>query len=240
MATYCWPVKALKKSISSPYGMRTRANGNREMHYGVDIPAPSGTLIVATDAGTVIESGTEKSSGNYITIKHKDFYASYYHCLRTDKKKGDAVKAGDPIALVGSTGNSTGNHLHFQIGTALKSTGWMDKTTCIDPLKYDYYFHGQKPATPPPPKPPTPKPPPPKPPAAKPKPKAGDPVTLKNTPLYKNSTTATRSSLKTGTYYLYDGQAVNGRYRITNSLKRVGKRPIALYVTGWIDASAIK
>ena len=64
--------------------------------------------------------------------------------------------------------------------------------------------------------------------------KKGDIVKLSNTSLYKNATTAKASSKKTGTYYIYDGVKTNGRYRITNKANRCGKKPIWMYVTGWI------
>ena len=64
--------------------------------------------------------------------------------------------------------------------------------------------------------------------------KKGDVVKLSNTPLYANSTTTKVSSNKTGTYYIYDGEKINGRYRITNKQDRCGKKPTWMYVTGWV------
>ena len=64
--------------------------------------------------------------------------------------------------------------------------------------------------------------------------KKGDVIKLSSTPLYANATTAKVSSKKTGTYYIYDGVKINGRYRITNKPDRCGKKPIWMYVTGWI------
>lgn len=68
-------------------------------------------------------------------------------------------------------------------------------------------------------------------------PVAGQAVTLKGARLYSSSSTASLAKFVTGTYYLYDGQIINGRYRITNTRARVGKRPTWLYTTGWVPAS---
>lgn len=66
--------------------------------------------------------------------------------------------------------------------------------------------------------------------------KKGDKIVLTNEPLYSSSTAAKAKSTKTGTYYIYDGIEINGRYRITSNHKYVGKKPLALYVTGYIKA----
>ena len=71
-------------------------------------------------------------------------------------------------------------------------------------------------------------------PVAKPAPKAGDVVKLNKGKLYTSSTSKTAFT-RTGTFYLYDGVKVNGRYRVTNSASRVGKKPVALYVSGWVE-----
>ena len=67
--------------------------------------------------------------------------------------------------------------------------------------------------------------------------KAGAAVTLNATPLYVASTSKSRAATKTGTYYLYDGILIRGRYRITNTPSRVGKTPVGKNVTGWVPAS---
>lgn len=69
--------------------------------------------------------------------------------------------------------------------------------------------------------------------------KAGAAVTLNATPLYVASTSKSRAATKTGTYYLYDGILIRGRYRITNTPSRVGKTPVGKNVTGWVDAADI-
>ena len=67
--------------------------------------------------------------------------------------------------------------------------------------------------------------------------KAGTMVSLYNTPIYVSSTAALPSTKKSGTYYIYDGLEINGRYRITNSIERVGKKPVNKYVTGYVKKS---
>lgn len=69
-------------------------------------------------------------------------------------------------------------------------------------------------------------------------PKAGDPVSLSNTPVYYTSTSKDPSTHMNGTYYYYDGTPINGRYRITNTKQRCGKQPVGENVTGWIDAGS--
>ena len=82
----------------------------------MDIAAPKGTDIKAAADGTVSYSGWMSGYGYLIIIDHGNGVQSYYgHCSKLYAKKGEEVKAGDVIAAVGSTGNSTGNHLHFEI-----------------------------------------------------------------------------------------------------------------------------
>ena len=71
-------------------------------------------------------------------------------------------------------------------------------------------------------------------------PQAGDPVRLVNEPLYTSARTRFPSGKANGTYYLYDGKAVNGRYRVTNKRANVGRKPAIWFVSGWIDASALE
>ena len=107
--TWAWPIKNYR--ISSKYGKRWG-----RMHNGVDLAAPTGTKIYATDGGTVTYSGYKGSFGYMIIINHGGNYESYYaHCSKLLVKKGDKVFQGQNIALVGNTGRSTGSHLHFEI-----------------------------------------------------------------------------------------------------------------------------
>ncbi len=98
-------------SVSSPYGARW----GRE-HKGIDFAADSGTPIVAADSGTVIVSGPVEGYGNLIVLDHKNGFSSYYaHCNALFVSCGEKPDKGETIASVGSTGNSTGPHLHFEI-----------------------------------------------------------------------------------------------------------------------------
>lgn len=99
-------------------------------HKGIDIGAPNGTKIKAAADGTVSFSGWYGGYGNLVIITHANGIQTYYgHCSKLYASVGDTVKAGDVIALVGSTGQSTGNHLHFEI----RKNG-----SQINPQKYLY------------------------------------------------------------------------------------------------------
>jgi len=98
--------------LSSPYGQRWGRT-----HAGIDIAATTGTPIFAADNGIVIESEYQSNGyGNIIKVDHQNGYVTYYaHCSELYANVGDIVKKGDKIAAVGSTGRSTGPHLHFEI-----------------------------------------------------------------------------------------------------------------------------
>ena len=99
-------------TLSSPYGSRWGRT-----HQGIDVAAPTGTAIYASDNGIVIESEYRNNGyGNIIKIDHQNGYVTYYaHCSELYVSVGDVVAKGDKIAAVGSTGRSTGPHLHFEI-----------------------------------------------------------------------------------------------------------------------------
>lgn len=86
------------------------------MHEGVDVPAPSGTPIRAAAAGVVDAAGWSAGAGNRVNIKHNSTYLTkYFHMSRIAAKKGQRVSQGQVIGYVGSTGNSSGPHLHFEV-----------------------------------------------------------------------------------------------------------------------------
>ena len=118
---FMWPVPISWNRISSNYGYRTLF-GVKEFHRGIDIPAYAGTNIYASNGGTVVTAVYHYSYGNYVVIDHGGGKSTLYaHATKLNCKKGDVVKKGDVIAFVGTTGNSTGNHLHFEVrinGTA--------------------------------------------------------------------------------------------------------------------------
>ena len=103
--------------VTSPFGWRYHPiDGDWRMHNGVDLGAASGTPIIATRSGKVTTATYGSSGGYYVTIDHQDGYQSMYlHMTHYVVKAGDYVRAGEIIGYVGSTGASTGPHLHFAI-----------------------------------------------------------------------------------------------------------------------------
>lgn len=110
-----YPLKSYKE-ISSQFGPRIHPiTGKQSFHKGIDMPAPKNTDILSCDDGIITFSGVMNGYGNVIKIKHFDGKETLYaHNNLNIVKKGDVVKAGDVIAKVGTTGNSTGHHLHFE------------------------------------------------------------------------------------------------------------------------------
>lgn len=105
---YVWPVAG---RLSSNFGRRWGTN-----HQGIDISAPSGTPIKAARKGRVIHSGYVSGYGKLVILYHGGGYSTVYaHASKLLIKKGARVKRGQRIALVGSTGRSTGPHLHFEV-----------------------------------------------------------------------------------------------------------------------------
>jgi len=110
-----WPVRG---TVSSPFGGRIDPfSGGASFHPGLDITAPAGRLVVAAGSGIVVEVGNMGDGyGNKVVISHNDSISTLYgHLSAILVKKGEIVKEGDPIGRVGSTGRSTGDHLHFEI-----------------------------------------------------------------------------------------------------------------------------
>lgn len=109
---YLWPVAG---GYISSYFADTAGRGGKS-HKGLDIAAPYGTAIFAADAGTVTMSKWYSGYGKCIMITHDDGTVTLYgHCSTLIAKYGQRVEKGEVIALVGSTGNSTGNHCHFEV-----------------------------------------------------------------------------------------------------------------------------
>lgn len=106
---FVWPVRG---RVSSNYGRR-----NGRPHEGIDIPAKSGTPIYASEAGRVIHSGRGLGDyGKVVIVKHAGRYSTVYaHNRKIFVSKGDFVEKGQLIAHVGSTGNASGPHLHFEL-----------------------------------------------------------------------------------------------------------------------------
>ncbi len=118
-------------TVSSHFGERSNPiTHNAETHKGVDLAAPKGSDIFAAEGGTVILSQKSASYGNYIIIDHGNGMQTLYaHCSKLLKRVGDTVEKGDIIARVGSTGQSTGPHLHFEV---IKNGEYLNPLTLVE------------------------------------------------------------------------------------------------------------
>lgn len=107
----------LKGRFTSGFGYREHpVEGGIKFHFGIDLAADINSTIAAFAAGTVVETGYSNLYGNYVKISHTGGILSFYgHCNKITVKKGQKVKKGGKIATVGSTGVSTGPHLHFEV-----------------------------------------------------------------------------------------------------------------------------
>ena len=113
---FAWPAPSYTR-ISDDYGTRIHPIlGVQQFHNGIDMAAPGGSPILAAYDGTVVAAAYSNSMGNYIMIDHGDsLYTIYMHASALYVSKGQEVSKGQKIAAVGSTGRSTGNHLHFSV-----------------------------------------------------------------------------------------------------------------------------
>ena len=125
---FTWPCPASSR-ISSGFGKRDKPNAKAtSVHRGIDIAAPMGSNVVAGEAGVVATAGYNSSYGYYVTINHGGGYVTLYaHNSKLLVSKGATVTRGQVIAKSGSTGNSTGPHLHFEV---------MVNGVCQNPTKY--------------------------------------------------------------------------------------------------------
>lgn len=107
----------LKGETTSEFGVRTHPiSGDLRFHAGIDIAAEKGTNIYAAFDGEIVEANYDKWNGNYLKIKHdNDIMTVYCHCEKLNVKEGQKIRAGEVVATVGSTGSSTGPHLHFEL-----------------------------------------------------------------------------------------------------------------------------
>lgn len=125
---FIWPTKG---RISSPYGSRSFNGGG--FHYGLDIAAPQGTSVVAAASGVVIRASYSPSYGNVVFIHHPQLNKStvYAHLHSIGVNAGATVSSGQQVGTVGNTGNSFGNHLHFEVHNGL----WSHRAG-INPMKF--------------------------------------------------------------------------------------------------------
>lgn len=121
---------------SSDFGFRENPfTGETEFHIGLDLGADEGEKVKATAGGTVVESDFNKTLGNHVIIRHSDgFFTIYGHLSKRNVSRNDRVNGGEVIGKVGSSGASTGNHLHF----AAKFSGkYFDPLWLFPDLKAD-------------------------------------------------------------------------------------------------------
>lgn len=211
--------------VTSGYGNRTiYINGayNTNFHSGIDlVNRVSGTdYIVApvrgyvTAARNTISGFSETySSGNYVKIEHSGGYTTeYFHMAKGSvvAVPGQVVEKGQILGFMGSTGWSTGNHLHFGIrvnGNAVDPEPYLLGSKSIPEYGGSQTVLGE------------------------------GRIVFNNTPLYASSTASAVSARVSGIYYIWGSAVVNGRYRITNKPENIGKIG---QVTGWVNASDIK
>ena len=113
-------VLPLKGKTTSEFGVRTHPiSGDLRFHAGIDIASEKGTPIYSAFDGEVIEADYDKWNGNFLKIKHdNEIMTVYCHCEKLNVKEGQKIRAGEVIGTVGSTGSSTGPHLHFELRIA--------------------------------------------------------------------------------------------------------------------------
>jgi murein DD-endopeptidase MepM/ murein hydrolase activator NlpD/NAD-dependent dihydropyrimidine dehydrogenase PreA subunit len=123
-------------ALTSSYGVRQNpVTGNFRLHQGLDLAAPEGTDVFAVGEGTVTEIGEDRIYGNYVIVRHGESWASLYgHLQKVETSLNSIVQSGTLIGKVGSTGQSTGPHLHFE----LRQNG-----RARDPGKYLFQAGGQ-------------------------------------------------------------------------------------------------
>lgn len=129
-----WPTPGYT-TITSPFGMRKHPiTGTWKEHTGVDIGAPMSAEVVSVSGGVVYQAANMGAWGNVVYIRDNQYEYQYAHLSRIDVKPGATVEPGSRIGLVGSTGSSTGAHLHFGI-RPIGSNSWIDPQPLLNSLK---------------------------------------------------------------------------------------------------------
>jgi murein DD-endopeptidase MepM/ murein hydrolase activator NlpD len=123
--------------VSSEYGYRVDPiNGKTKFHNGVDVALRIGEKIYSIEAGVVVTSAYDSTSGKYLVVDHADGRRSQYlHLSQKLVNKGDKVSRGQAIALSGNTGRSTGPHLHFIIKTKDKNGKWNSRKPTVEEVR---------------------------------------------------------------------------------------------------------
>ena len=125
---YLWPVHG---PISSAFGWRSISVAGNRFHGGIDIAAPHGQPVVAARGGVVVRAGWVGAYGYLVAIDHGDGWETRYaHLSRIDVRVGERLAQGAQVGLIGSTGASTGPHLHFEVrhdGRALDPLGYLPR-----------------------------------------------------------------------------------------------------------------
>jgi murein DD-endopeptidase MepM/ murein hydrolase activator NlpD len=131
--TFAWPLENVQ--INSHFGMRRdpvrkkRKKAKVKLHAGVDLEGKTGDTIIAAGPGRVLHAGWHSGYGNYILIQHDSGYLTHYgHLSEVLVYRGQVVRQGAPVGLVGNTGHSTGPHLHFGV---TKDGKWLNPVTLI-------------------------------------------------------------------------------------------------------------
>jgi murein DD-endopeptidase MepM/ murein hydrolase activator NlpD len=107
-----WPIAYATVTVTAEFG----APRGRSRHEGIDLAAPAGTKVWATADGTVLFAGRDGRYGRTVVIDHRNRYRTRYaHLKRVDTRAGSKVRRGDVIGRVGSSGNASGPHLHYEV-----------------------------------------------------------------------------------------------------------------------------
>ena len=107
----CYPLQDIR--VTSPYGYRKDPfTGKRKLHSGLDLHARSEEVLAMME-GVVVKVGQDKTSGKYVTLRHGNYTVSYCHLSKICTVKGATVRSRDVVGITGSTGRSTGEHLHI-------------------------------------------------------------------------------------------------------------------------------
>lgn len=129
-ANLAWPKGSKLSGFSNGY-RKDPFTGKRKFHNGIDLHA-RGDEVMAMMAGVVVKVGQDKSSGKYVTLRHGNYTVSYCHLSRILTRKGAAIGPRDVVGITGSTGRSTGEHLHISCKLDGKS---VDPLMVLDYIK---------------------------------------------------------------------------------------------------------